>query len=59
MAQVQGSEATCIFSKEDLQRAIELGVWYDSEGEESSSDTEDVDSGAMDQNGYREELEVG
>ena len=45
MAQSQGSEAvSCISSEEDLQRMIELGSWYDSE-EESSSETEDTDSG--------------
>lgn len=45
MAQSQGNEAvSCISSEEDLQRMIELGSWYDSE-EESSSETEDTDSG--------------
>lgn len=45
MAQVQGSEATCICSEEDLQRVIELEAWYDSEGESSSeSETEETDS---------------
>ena len=46
MAQSGGSEAvSCINSEEDLQRVIELGSWYDSE-EESSSETEDTDSGS-------------
>ena len=46
MARSGGSEAvSCISSEEDLQRVIELGSWYDSE-EESSSETEDTDSGS-------------
>lgn len=55
MAQVQdqegGSVPACIYSEEDLQRAIELGAWYDSEEDETCSDDEDTDSGA-DQYGY-------
>ena len=49
MALVQENEATlCICSEEDLQRAIELGKWYDSEEESCSSDAdpEDTDSGS-------------
>ncbi len=46
MAQSEGSEAvSCISSEEDLRRIIELGSWYDSE-DESSSETEDTDSGS-------------
>lgn len=49
MALVQESESTlCICSEEDLQRAIELGKWYNGEEEDSSSDAdpEDADSGS-------------
>lgn len=62
MAQVGGgeSEATLfIWSQEDLQRAIDLGTWYDSEEEDSGSDVdlEDTDSGPS-QSDYPPESEV-
>ena len=38
------ANTVCIRSVEDLQRAIELGTWYDSE-DDGDSETEDTDSG--------------